>query len=450
MSLEGAIAVTRFGLGARPGEIDEASRDPRGWLRAQLTADNAARFIQDGLPSAKQGLTELQSYFQGRRRGEAQFDPEKVEAFRASVLKVAIGETAARTRFGATTPAGFHERLVRFWANHFTVSGLKAQTILVAGAYEREAIRPNILGTFRDLAHAAIFHPAMLVYLDNWQSVGPGSRGGRFSGRGLNENLAREVLELHTVTPKAGYTQDDVTEFARALTGWTVGNRRIGRQKMGETLFSGLIHEPGARTVLGRRYREEGETQAKAILDDLCARPETAETIAFKLARHMIADAPPERAVSALAESFRRSGGDLSALYHTLIDLPEAWQAEPAKVKTPDELLTSTARLVGVGEVFAGKPRDVLESFAQRPFAAPSPEGWPDTADAWIGPDALSKRIEWANRLAGRMPTRDARALLVEALGERVDAETLTAVSRAESGPQALTLALMSPDYQRR
>ncbi len=450
MSLEGAIAVTRFGLGAKTGEIDEVSRDPRGWLRAQLTADSAARFIGDGLPSSKQGLTELQTYFETRRRGEAQIDPQKVEAFRMSVVKVAIGETAARTRFGASTPAGFHERLVRFWANHFTVSGLKAQTILVAGAYEREAIRPNSLGTFRDLAHAAIFHPAMLVYLDNWQSVGPGSRGGRLSGRGLNENLAREVLELHTVTPKAGYMQADVTEFARALTGWTVGNRRVGRQKMGETVFSPLIHEPGIRTVLGQRYPEDGEVQARAVLDDLCARPETAENVALKLARHIIADAPPARAVAALADSFRRTGGDLQALYRTLIDLPEAWIPQAQKVKTPDELLTSTARLIGAEAVFAGKPRDVLESFAQRPFTAPSPEGWPDMADAWIGPDALSKRIEWANRLAARMPTRDARALLVEALGERADPDTLQAVSRAESGEQALVLALMSPDYQRR
>lgn len=454
MSIEAAIAATRFSLGARPGEIEIAARGPEDWLVSQLSPESAARFPTAGLASAKDNAAAFQSYFAERRagrRGEPpQFDESRVREFQRQVRQVLIAETTARFRFGALTPAGFHERLVRFWSNHFTVSGRSAQTVLLAGAYEREAIRPNILGSFEDLARAAIFHTGMLVYLDNWQSIGPRSRAGRRSGRGLNENLAREVLELHTVTPAAGYSQDDVTEFARALTGWTVGNRRIGTDRMGEPLFSTLLHEPGAKRVLGKSYRQDGAGQAEAILADLCARPETAENIAFKLARHFVSDEPSPALVQRLKARFLETDGDLMALYRTLVEAPEAWRAEPQKVKTPDELLTSTARLVGLQRVLAGAPRDVLESLAQRPFAAPSPEGWPDTADAWLGPDALTKRIEWAGKLAERSPNLDARELMVTGLGPLASMDSLTAVARAESGTQALVLALMSPDFQRR
>lgn len=451
MSLNAAIAVTRFGLGARPGEIDDAAADPAGWLAAQVRPGSPDRFAAAGLSTSKDLLSDLQTYFEARRGGEPQFREERVSDFQRQVRRTLIAEITARTVHGAQTQAPFHERLVRFWSNHFTVSGRSIQTTLVAGAYEREAIRPNILRRFSELAEAAIFHPAMLAYLDNLQSVGPNSRVGSRRDRGLNENLAREVLELHTVTPAAGYSQDDVTEFARALTGWSVGNRRFGQDQIGETIFADMIHEPGARTVLGRRYTQDGGAQARAILQDLCIRPETARNVAFKLARHIVADAPPAALVNRLAETFLETGGDLTALYAGLVEAPETWAAEPEKVKTPDELLTSTARLLSVNAVFADDPRGVMESFAQRPFLAPSPEGWPDTAEAWLGPDALTKRIEWAGQVAARVGARtDARDLLVVALGQRASGETLQAVSRAESGQQALTLALMSPDFQRR
>jgi len=460
MTLKAAIAATRFGLGAAEGEIETAADDPKGWLLGQLSPAAAARFPDDGLKSSREHVIALQAYFAGRgrrRRGRdaatdeaPQFDPDKVKAFRRAVRATVLAEVTARTTFGAATTASFHERLVRFWANHFTVSGLKATTATLAGAYEREAIRPNILGSFADLARAAVFHPAMLVYLDNWRSIGPNSRAGRRAGRGLNENLAREALELHTVTPAAGYDQRDVTEFARALTGWTVGGGRLRRAPKGETAFAEFLHEPGARTILGRRYAESGRDQAQAILKDLCARAETARNIAFKLARHMIADAPPPALVDRLASVFIRTDGDLPSLYAALLDAPEAWAPEARKVKTPDEVLTSTARLMGLPAVFAGDPRGVFESLAQRPFAAPSPEGWPDEADAWLGPDALMKRVEWANRVAARADGLDARDMLAAALGARATEATLTAVARAESGAQALALALMSPDFQRR
>lgn len=455
MSIHAAIATNRFGLGARPGDIETVAGDPKAWLRGQLTENAAEGFPASGLVSAREHIRDFYDYrLTGSARNqsgsEPQVDPEAAARYLSDARRTIVQEIQARTLYGESTDTPLHERLTRFWSNHFTVSARKFQTTPLAGAYEREAIRPNILGTFEDLAEAAIFHPAMLIYLDNWQSVGPSTRPAERRGLGLNENLAREVMELHTVTPASGYTQEDVTEFAKALTGWSVGNPRFGQMRKGETLFAGAIHESGARTVLGKRYTQSGGQQAKAILHDLCAHPGTAKSVAFKLARHMVADEPPQGLVSKLEVSFRTSGGDLTALYETLIDAPEAWEAEPRKVKTPDELLTSTSRLIGLNRTLAGDARDVFESFAQSPFTAPSPEGWPDTADAWIGPDSLNKRIEWAGRIAERFPTLDARQILIDGLGDLATGATRQAVARAESGSQALVLALMSPDFQRR
>ncbi|MEL7480909.1 MAG: DUF1800 family protein [Pseudomonadota bacterium] len=448
MTLEAAIACTRFGLGARTGEIDAAGADPEQWLLDQLTPASAERFPNDRLKSTKDLVTTLQDAMRQRRSGTA--SEEEIKAFRRTNRQTLISEVTARVTFGAMTPAAFHERLVRFWSNHFTVATRNPVTTRLAGAYEREAIRPNILGSFETLAARAVFHPGMLSFLDNIQSIGPTSRAGKRRGRGLNENLAREILELHTVTPAAGYTQDDVTEFAKALTGWTVGSQRLGRDRIGETIFEPRLHEPGARRVLGKRYGDGDGDQAREILRDLTRRPETAEHIARKLARHIISDTPPATLVERLKSTFLETGGDLSALYKTLLTSPAAWAPERAKLKTPDELVTSAARMLDVRTVFAGDPGAVFEGLAQRPFGAPSPEGWSDLAEDWITPDALTKRLEWANRVGERAADTDARDLLRSALGERASDAALQAVSRAESGAQALTIALMSPDFQRR
>lgn len=453
MSVNGAIAVCRFGIGARRGEIEAASADPVVWLKDQLRP-RTVNFPAGDLTSTKDAIIATQSYNAMRRemKNNASDDAQKKrQAFNRSQRRALFAEITARARFGASTPAPFHERLVRFWSNHFTVSAADKPTIPVAGSFEREAIRPHILGNFTDLALKAILHPAMLIYLDNWQSVGPSARAARRGRRGLNENLAREVMELHTVTPAAGYTQADVTEFAKALTGWTFGNQLVGSDhEIGETIFADVMHKPGARSVMLKTYSQSGSEQAKAIIRDLCSHPKTAQNIAYKLARHFVADEPPHSLVEKLTGVFQSTNGDLKALYEALVDASEAWDVTALKIKTPDELLTSASRLLGLNAVYAGKPKDVFEGFAQRPFSAPSPQGWPDDAASWMGPDALMKRIEWANRVADRLPNADARLLLVDGLGEFVSEHTMTAVSRAESGAQALTLALMSPEFQRR
>ena len=453
MTIENAIAVTRFGLGAMPGEI-EGIDDPKAWLLKQIDPACLAEWSFESSIPSKQLLSDLQMHSMEIRTNKtaARSDQsvEKRRVYLRSARQIMKRDVVNRAAFGATTTASFHERLVRFWSNHFSISARNIQTRLIAGAYEREAIRPYILGDFTTLARQAVLHPGMLIYLDNVQSIGPNSRGSRRGRRGLNENLAREVLELHTVTMAANYSQADVTEFARALTGWTVGNHRDGQDHRGEAVFAERIHEPGTRTILGKNYGQTDGAQAEAILRDLCMRPETAHNIAFKLARHFVSDTPPPSLVTRLAKVFLETDGNLGELYTVLIHAPEAWQREPQKVKTPDDLLTSTARLIGVKAVFAGKPKAVYVSLAQRPFYAPTPEGWPDEAGSWLGPDALMKRIEWANRVAERSPNLDARALLEQGLGELASTALSQAVRDAESGRQALALALMSPSFQRR
>ncbi len=445
--LEGALACIRFGLGARPGEIEAASRDPGAYLFTQLDPLHPPDFPDQDLVGSKQAFTAFVNRFAELRDST---DASELDEARNQLRGLHLQELLARIRFGVTTTRPLHERLVRFWSNHFTVAARNPQTTLLAGPFEREAIRPNILGRFRDLLGAATLHPGMLIYLDNWQSIGPNSLAGRRRDLGLNENLARELLELHTISPAAGYSQDDVTELARALTGHTVGNRRIGSDRLGETLFAPILHEPGMREVLGRRYGGSGADQVAAILDDLASHPATARRIAEKLAAHFVADDPPAALVDRLETAFIDSDGDLSTVYRVLIETPEAWTDTLAKAKSPDDLLTSTARGLGLPRAMAAAPRDTFENLSQLPFRAPSPEGWPDRADAWITPDSLMKRIEWAAEVAQRSPGIDARRWLDEALGPLAGSDTRTAVARAASGADALAIALMSPEFQRR
>ena len=450
-TLEGAIAVTRFGLGARAGEIALASQNPRAWLKEQLIAPKL-KFPMERLLTSQGYLLEKEALLSARRAessDEAKIAVSKPFSKRYRAWHEA--EQMARFRYGVQTQAPFHERLTRFWSNHFSVSS-RGRDVLTASAYEREAIRPFILGSFKELAHSAILHPSMLLYLDNIRSVGPNSvfgLVGRIRRKGLNENLAREVMELHTVTPKANYTQTDVREFARALTGWTVANKKAGDMG-GKTYFDVKKHEPGSRKVMNKTYFPNGKTQATEIIRNLCEHPETAKNVAYKLARHFTSDKPPARLVKKLSQTFTETGGDLMAIYRVLIDAPETWEPPSLKTKTPNEMLLSTARQLGAENVFPTWPQDVLEGFGQAAFRAPTPEGWPDTSQDWLGPDAIMKRIEWANKVAQRNSNFDARAFLTQALGPRITVKTLDTVNAAESNQQALILALMSPEFQRR
>jgi len=460
VQLDAFIAVNRFGLGARPGELAAASRDPRGWLAAQLAAPGPAYPELGGLPPSSEAAAEFPRWVAHQRAARAALregvpPPAPIEEkFRDHFLPLMLNEVGARLAVGAATPAPFRERLVWFWANHFTVSAEKRALFAVCGSFEREAIRPNLDGRFADLLLASTRHPAMIVYLDNHLSVRPGwtppARASRPNAprlSGLNENLAREILELHTLGVNGGYTQADVTTFARVLTGWTVG----GLANPGFRFAPGR-HDAGPKELLGKTYPQAGAAQGEAALGDLAVHPATARHVATKLARHFIADEPPPAAVERIARAFRESGGDLPTVHAALIQCEEAWQAPLAKLKSPVEYVVSCLRAVPAAR--DAKPQALfgaLGEMGERPYFAPSPQGWPDSAQAWAGPDALWTRIEWAGLLAPRVGS-DANplALARESYGQALSDATRSAMTRAESRQQALALWLASPEFQRR
>jgi len=347
-----SIALNRFGLGARPG--DPMPADPRRWLLSQLDTYEALPAPWQSLPRtpvlAAGWVTQQRALRQAPQEGRATLREEHrrkdAENYRAAV--------GARLASSLQSPAPFAERLVHFWANHFAVSVDKNPVTGLAGAFELDAIRPHILGRFDDLLLAAVRHPAMLVYLDQERSIGPDSQAGRRARQrqrnngGLNENLAREILELHTLGVRSGYTQNDVTEFARALTGSTLPDAGgVGADTPAPVepfRFAANLHEPGERRVLGRSYAAGGEEQARAILRDLAAAPATADHIALKLARHFVADEPPASLVQRLAATFKKSGGDLPAVYRELVLAPETWAPGPGKFKSPWDWAVSSLR----------------------------------------------------------------------------------------------------------
>jgi uncharacterized protein (DUF1800 family) len=464
--LDAAIAVTRFGLGAKPGEIDQARSDPRGFLTAQVRPEGADQPKTDGA-RAQDRIAAFRQYEQDRRDAKPQAaetiadgkavpdarDPVKLA--QKMLRDETGGDFAARAQLAALTDASFRERWTLFWANHFTVSATKLVTATVVGPFEQEALRPHVFGPFADLLVAVETHPAMLLYLDQVQSVGPNStaanslKGRR--GLGLNENLAREILELHTVGVGGGYTQADVTEFARAMTGLSIGGLRDPNGQVGATFFRDAAHEPGARTVMDKTYPAGGREQAGAILADLAAKPQTARFICGKIARHFVADDPPPTLTARLEKRWRETGGRLDQVALALISAPEAWNAKPAKFKTPYEFLISSWRAAG------GAPKDItvlaptLNAMGQKAFSAPSPKGWADDLAAWTAPDAIIKRMTWAQAFSAlAVGPRDPKVLAAQALGARLSANTATAIARAESRPEAFALLLMSPEFQRR
>src|SRR5580698_4664507 len=348
-----AIAANRFGLGARPGELRGVGADARGWLGAQLKGAPPQLQAPD-LAASQVTLAralELRRDLQQERRA-ARVDPalaqEQLQKVGQFLKPIYVSEATARFAQAVLSERPFLERLTQFWSNHFAVSADKQFLAGLAGSFEREAIRPNVLGRFSDLLLAAESHPAMLLYLDNHLSVGPHSQAAARLARrdserkiGINENLAREILELHTLGVGGGYTQADVTTFAEVITGWSIGGDggRFADAEPGRFVFRAEVHEPGEKVVLGRRYADDGFRQGEAVLHDLAHQRVTAQHIATKLTRHFIADEPPHAAVERVADAFMHSGGDLPTVYRALLASPEAWTRPLAKYKTPTDYI---------------------------------------------------------------------------------------------------------------
>jgi uncharacterized protein (DUF1800 family) len=468
--MQAEIAVLRFGLGARPGDL-AAAAEPRAWLMSQIKGP-APLAVNSPLAPSDQifaGLLAARDERQKMKQASAAESPDAapiVNAIREAYQPHYRAQVLARAQSAALTTRPFAERLVHFWANHFAVSADKGVVYGLAGTLENEAIRPHVAGRFVDLLMAVEQHPAMIAFLDNQYSVGMDSTAARFASRfrstdssqpkrqfGINENLAREILELHTLGVNGGYSQADVTSFAQIITGWSIGGGkgRLAGGVPGRFYFRDNLHEPGPKVFLGKTYAQDGQRQGEAVLADLARRPETANFIATKLVRHFVADDPPPAAVDRLSRAFLSSGGDLPQVYKALIESPEAWDANARKFKTPEDFVFSTLRALNVAP--AG-PEEVIRSFdllGQRQFAPGSPAGWPDTSKSWDGSDALMHRVLWASRVGAKYESGVEPADLAAAsLGGYARPETLTALRRAATSGQAVALLLMSPEFQRR
>ena len=457
------IAVNRFGLGAKPGELRAAADDPKHWLKSQIRTSVTGNPPELRTPDV---FVEVRALLRARREqarsGKAESGANAGNSYGRTVRRHYLEQVGRRYRQAASTTAPFRERLVHFWSNHFAVSADKQPIPALAGLYEDEAITPHVGGSFADMLLAAERHPAMILYLDNQRSVGPNSSLGKRANRrggeqrlGLNENLAREILELHTLGVDGGYTQTDVSRFAEALTGWSIGGAsdrgRFAGGTPGTFEFRVAIHEPGAKTLLGKRYAEDGLGQGERMLEDLAAHPSTARHLASKLARHFVADEPPAALVDRLAAVYLANDGQLGPVYEALIDADDPWRSLHAKYKTPHDFVVSTFRAFDHVPDNGRTTAATLDLLGQAPWRPGSPAGWPDSVNEWGGADALYKRIEWSNTVARVAANRrDPVALGDSALGSAFSQRSRQSVARAESRLQGTTLLLASPDFQRR
>jgi uncharacterized protein (DUF1800 family) len=490
--LDATIALNRFGLGARPGEIKTVAGDPRGWLIAQLTQHSTLPAPLAALPSTKDDTYAFILWLESlglagdaihpaelSREGKPPQPvggPGAMDTMSGASLSVEQSyrntflpryETALEARFmvATTTDQPFFERLTHFWGNHFTVSASKPESIATVASFDRDVARKHATGKFADILIASCTHPAMLVYLDNVFSVGPDSFIAqhpdvlpptlRSRMKGINENLAREVLELHTLGVRSGYTQADVTSFAKVLTGWLIlrpGRSEAGQGETGLFHFQPYAHEPGEQVILGQRYDQEGLDQGMAALDDLAHHPATARHIAFKIARHFVADDPPPPVVERLAKTYRDTDGDVKSIMIALINSAEAWRPGGVKLKPPEDYIISAVRALGGPSMGGEQLLSLFDRMGQKPYFASGPDGWADVEANWIGPDPIWKRIEWAAAVSRSMATAgvDPAGVAVAALGTGVSADTLRAIRLAESPAQGLAIFLASAEFQRR
>lgn len=430
------LAATRFGLGPRPEQPVPA--DAIAWLKAQLRGPATPPPMPEGwerMPTATDGLTMLR--YDQMNRMQPDYRPLTPIFYKQ--------EATALMQAGLTTATPYWERLVLFWSNHLSVSAREGNIRALVGDYVRTAIRPHVTGRFEDMLVAAIRHPAMLYYLNQASSIGPGSPLGQRQRRGLNENLAREILELHTLSPASGYSQTDVTEFARLLTGLGVetANEPIGSR------FLPTAHEPGSKTILGYCF-EEGPEQIDAALRWLARHEATHRHLALKLARHFVDDAPPPVVVDSLFAVLRDTGGDLGAVSEALVDLPQAWSNPLSKLRAPQDFVLASMRLLGAAPELAPLAVGGVASLNQPIWLAPAPIGWPDHAEGWLHPEGMIRRMEWAYGFAGRFSRLNPNDLVPAALGTFARPETIRAIRGAGSVRDGLTMLLASPEFQRR
>ena len=430
------IALNRFGLGASQNDFQAViNQSPIDWVLNQISKKNLPKLNID--LSAKDYLGTFQKYRQNpNKKDQMKFRQQAGQSFRDTISQ--------KVNYNLSSNDPFLERLDNFWANHFTIStkGKSILTGLIAD-YENVAIRPHICGSFSDMLIAVVQHPAMLVYLDNFKSFGPNSLANRFRNIGLNENLAREILELHTLDVDGGYSQDDVISLAKIISGWSIDK--------GEFTFREKGHEQGSKTLLGQTYNQGLDDGVKA-LHDLASHPSTARFIAFKLAQHFIADNPRESDISALENTFLKTNGDLPSIYETLVMRTSIWDQAVLKYKSPYDYLVSSLRTLNMGgPAILKMMTPAFALLSQLPYSANSPAGWPDTEQYWLSPDNLKNRLEWAHAVSSRVPNPQTSLNHMLATIQNVsDDDSYAIIKQAPSIQEGLALALISPGHQRR
>ncbi len=491
-------ALNRFGLGAR-FDLGEPQRkaisaDPKGFLKAELIPQSA-RLEGSDLESSRVNL--LTSFAEQERKRMEREQVQKAEAATNDLMprqmkkppqptmqaggmqtggmqtgmmqpamnqspnmqgpnrtvqrEVLLTEIQARWQKGFENPSGFVERLVWFWSNHFAVSIAKGQQITVtAGSYEREAIRPFVLGKFSDMLKAVEQHPTMLFYLDARNSIGPNSKAGQRQKKGLNENLAREILELHTLGVGGGYAQSDVTSLARIITGWAWYPNNPNFEPA-TFIFNANAHEPGQQVVLKQAFAQDGIAQGEAVLAMLSSHPATAKHLATKFAQHFIADEPPPALVAKLSKVFTETGGDLMAFTTALLDDEAAWSTPATKLRTPQEYLMAASRALNLPPEKPEKLVRATNDLGQPLWKPSGPNGFGDRVQDWASAEGMKMRFAYAVSMSQGAavpgnPTDIANIILADAAAS----ETLLAIARAESKAQGLALFLMSPEFQRR
>ena len=434
------IAVNRFGLGAKPGDLERAKQNPQQWLLDQLVVP----VLPSSRPDSGEVIGSFYDYRSDLRRFKRQKMMEKPQNPAGQIFPIMAADTVVAA---INDDDSLSRRLLDFFSNHFSVTAQGGMMRPLAPTLEREAIAPNLLGSFYNMLLAVEQHPSMLVYLDNDKSVGPTTREAK-KNRGLNENLAREILELHTLGVNGGYNLEDIQELAKAITGWSI-SRPVDHQH--GFVYRPVAHEPGSRVVLGGVYRNTGKNQGEAILRDLSVHSATARHVSFKMARHFVSDKPSDELVKAMTDTWRKTGGDIKAVVTAMIKHPDSWQPESEKLKTPREFYISALRATGVATPDARRVVNTLTNLGQAPFGAGSPAGYADVASAWNGADALLKRVDWVNMITRQVRMNQPPIHFAQAhSGNLLSEHTATVVRRAESRQQGLALYLLSPEFLRR
>ena len=460
------VAYNRFGFGAGARGGDG---DPRAALLAEIAAPDAALLSDAALRSTPEILRDVYADQAARKVEREKAAAPKPDAALAAGMVPANAMAApqepprpqqvafradalARINRAISAPIGFTERLVAFWSNHFCVSAAKSDIgRAAAGAFEREAIRPFVLGRFVDMLKAVEKHPAMLNFLDNAQSVGPDSKAGAKNKTGLNENLAREIFELHSLGVGSGYSQTDVTQFARVITGWTISGRDGRLGDPGAFVFDPARHEPGPAKILGKTYAQEGVAQGEAVLEDLARHEATAKHVAFKLVRHFISDVPDSALVAHLTKIFVETSGDLKALAEALVREPTAWSTPPTKIRNPWELVIAASRALGRSYTDPGQIFNALNLLGMPLWQPPGPNGFSDETAAWASPEGMKTRVELAAQFARQSKSAASPLdVLASVIGAKASGPTQQAITRAESAEQAYALLLLAPEFQRR